>query len=238
MHVANVPLSTTSGAASSSPRPHTRAAELASALADEILHGRLAPGLRLDEQELAARFGVSRTPVREALRHLAATGLAEHRPRRGAIVAVVSPLRLREMFVVMAELEASAARLAAVAMTVDERRELRAFHHASQSAVRDGRVDDYERHNQEFHSRLYAGCHNGYLSDLLIATRARLGPFRRAQFNLLGRLAASWREHDAVLEAIMRADGEGAARAMREHLDTVGGAAAEYVAIHTHQPIG
>jgi len=237
MHVVNSPLFASSATGASSPPARTRAAELASALADDILHGRLAPGQRLDEQELAARFAVSRTPVREALRHLAATGLVEHRPRRGVIVAVISAFRLREMFVVMAELEAAAARLAAAAMTADERRELSAFHRASQSAVRDGRIDDYERHNQEFHSRLYDGCHNGYLRDLLDATRARLAPFRRAQFNLLGRLAASWREHDAVVEAIMRGDGEGAARTMREHLATVSGAAAEYVAIQAHQPI-
>jgi DNA-binding GntR family transcriptional regulator len=237
MHAANPPFLTRSGADLSGPAPQTRAAELAAALADDILGGRLAPGLRLDEQELAARFGVSRTPVREGLGQLAAAGLIEHRPRRGAIVAVISPLRLREMFVVMAELEASAARLAAAAMTADERRGLEASHRASQATVRQGRIIDYERHNQEFHSRLYAGCHNGYLSDLLNATRARLAPFRRAQFNLLGRLAASWREHDAVVEAIMRGDGESAARTMREHLATVSGAAAEYVAIQSHQPI-
>jgi len=237
MHAANSPFFARSANGSPRQPPQARAAELAAAIADDILRGRLASGLRLDEQELAARFGVSRTPVREALWHLAATGLVEHRPRRGAIVAVISPLRLQEMFVVMTELEASAARLAAAAMTADERRELAAFHQASQPTVRDGRIDDYELLNQEFHSRLYAGCHNGYLSDLLNATRDRLAPFRRAQFNLLGRLAASWREHDAVVEAIMRGDGEAAARTMREHLATVSGAAAEYVAILTHQPI-
>ena len=234
MHAANLTFFARSGGASNAP-PQTRAGELAAALADDILRGRLLPGVRLDEQELAQQFGVSRTPVREALGQLAATGLVEQRPRRGVIVAVISPLRLQEMFAVMAELEASAARLAATAMTAEERQGLDAFHRASQSAVHHGRIDEYERCNQEFHSRLYAGCHNGYLRDLLNATRARVAPFRRAQFNLLGRLAASWREHDAVVSAILRGDGEGAARAMREHLTTVSGAAAEYVAIQTHQ---
>jgi DNA-binding GntR family transcriptional regulator len=234
MHAANLSFFARSSGASSVP-PRTRAAELAAALADDILRGRLAPGLRLDEQELAQRFSVSRTPVREALGQLAATGLVEHRPRRGVIVAVISPLRLHEMFAVMAELEASASRLAATAMGAEERQGLDAFHRASQTAVHFSRIDDYERFNQEFHTRIYAGCHNGYLRDLLNATRARLAPFRRAQFNLLGRLAASWREHDAVVEAILRGDGEGASRAMREHLTEVSGAAAEYVAHQTHQ---
>jgi DNA-binding GntR family transcriptional regulator len=236
MHAANLTFFARSGGAPSAP-PRTRAAELAAALADDILRGRLTPGLRLDEQELAQRFGVSRTPVREALGQLAATGLVEHRPRRGVIVAVISPLRLHEMFAVMAELEASAARLAATAMTAEQRQGLDASHRASQTAVHHSRIDDYERFNQEFHTRIYAGCHNGYLRDLLNATRARLAPFRRAQFNLLGRLAASWREHDAVVEAILRGDGEGAARAMREHLTVVSDAAAEYVAIQAHHLI-
>ena len=234
MHAANLPYLSRRGEGSATPQRRTRAVELAAALADQILRGGLAPGQRLDEQELAQRFGVSRTPVREALGQLAATGLVEHRPRRGVIVAVISPQRLQDMFVAMAELEASASRLCALAMTAEERQGLETFHRASQAAVREGAIEDYERLNQEFHSRLYVGCRNGYLGDLLNTTRARLAPFRRAQFNLRGRLAASWREHDAVVEAILRGDGDGAARAMREHLATVSGAAAEYVAIQSH----
>jgi DNA-binding GntR family transcriptional regulator len=211
----------------------TRAAELAGHLGDDIIHARLAPGVRLDEQELARRFGVSRTPVREALRQLVATGLAEHRPRRGVIVANIAPARLDEMFLVMAELEASAARLAATAMNPSERRELEAFHQASQAAVRQGRTAEYEQFNVGFHSRLYEGSHNTYLRDLLYATRARLAPFRKAQFNLLGRLTSSWHEHDSVVRAVLRADGEGAGLAMRAHVLTVSAASAEYVAFQS-----
>ena len=229
MHAANLTFFARSGGASSAS-PRTRTAELAAALADDILRGRLTPGLRLDEQELAQRFGVSRTPVREALGQLAATGLVEHRPRRGVIVAVISPLRLHEMFGVMAELEASASRLAATAMSGGRTSAAGRLPPRFADRGSYSRIDDYELFNQEFHTRIYAGCHNGYLRDLLNATRARIAPFRRAQFNLLGRLAASWREHDAVVEAILRGDGEGAARAMREHLTVVSDAAAEYVA--------
>jgi DNA-binding GntR family transcriptional regulator len=212
------------------PAPRTRSAQLAAQIGDDIIHARLAPGVRLDEQELARRFGVSRTPVREALRQLVATGLAEHRHRRGVIVATIAPVRLGEMFFVMAELEAAAARLAATAMKPTERREFEAFHQASQSAVRSGMVVEYEQFNVGFHSRLYEGSHNSYLRDQLYATRARLAPFRRAQFNLLGRLSSSWREHDIVVRAVLRGDGEGAAQAMRAHVLTVSVASAEYVA--------
>jgi DNA-binding GntR family transcriptional regulator len=218
--------------------PQTRAVELAAQLADDIIHGRSAPGVRLDEQELARRFGVSRTPVREALRQLAASGLAEHRPRRGVIVAIIPVTRLNEMFLVMAELEAAAARFAATAMHPAERREFEAFHQASQTAVHHGLTNEYEQFNVGFHSRLYEGSHNLYLRDLLNTTRARLAPFRRAQFNLLGRLTASWLEHDAVVRAVLRGDGEAAAQAMRAHVLTVSAASAEYVAFQSvPQPV-
>ncbi len=99
----------------------TRAEEIRQLLADEIVRGRLPPGLPLEEIELARKFGVSRTPVREAIRQLEATGLAEARPRRGAVVAGVTRERLEEMFLVMLELEALCARGAARSMTPDER---------------------------------------------------------------------------------------------------------------------
>jgi DNA-binding GntR family transcriptional regulator len=225
--------SLTMQAAPPASSPQTRAAELAGHLGDDIIHARLAPGVRLDEQDLARRFGVSRTPVREALRQLVATGLAEHRPRRGVIVANISGAQLDEMFFVMAELEAAAARLAATAMRPAERHEFEAFHQASQAAVHHGRTAEYEKFNVGFHSRLYEGSHNVYLRDLLNATRARLAPFRRAQFNLLGRLTSSWREHDVVVRAVLRGDGEAAAQAMRAHVLTVSVASAEYVAFQT-----
>lgn len=87
-----------------SPAPPTRAGTLAQHLADEIVAGRLMPGTPLEEIPLAAAHGVSRTPVREALRRLESSGLVETRPRRGAVVARPEPRRLREIFAVMAEL--------------------------------------------------------------------------------------------------------------------------------------
>ena len=86
---------------------------LRESIEEEIATGKLLPGTRLDEVELATRFGVSRTPIREALRLLLGEGLVETRPQRGAVVAQVTPQRLIEMFEVMAELEAMCARLAA-----------------------------------------------------------------------------------------------------------------------------
>ena len=107
-------------------RTHTE--KLAGQIADAILSGDFAPGFRLDEQLLAQRYGVSRTPVREALRQLAATGLIEIRPRRGAAVARTTPAQLEALFVAMGEMEATCARLAAMRMTPIERRRLLALH--------------------------------------------------------------------------------------------------------------
>ena len=106
----------------------TRAEELRLQLADEIVRGALAPGAPLDETDIARRFNVSRTPVREALRQLAASGLVEARAHRGAVVARPTLDGLNEMFEAMAELEALCAGLAAERMPAAERARLEAIH--------------------------------------------------------------------------------------------------------------
>lgn len=199
----------------------TRADDIRFQLAEEIVRGTLEPGAPLDEAGLASRFGISRTPVREALRLLAASGLVEIRPHRGAIVSSLSEDRLVELFVAMAELEGTCAGLAAEAMTLAERRNLEAVHGALAAMVRGGDLAGYQVTNETFHSAIYDGAHNRYLADLTLTTRTRLAPFRRQQFHTLGRLAKSYDEHDRVVEAILRGDRDGAARAMRAHIGTV-----------------
>jgi len=199
----------------------TRAEEIRSRLADDIVRGRLAPGWPLEEAELAQQFGVSRTPVREALRQLEAIGLAVSRPHRGAVVAAITRERLDEMFAVMGELEGACARECAIRMTPLERRQLETLHRDLGDAVKRGALDLYAGLNDRFHSAIYAGSHNGFLAETTIALRARLGPFRTAQFHSsLQRLAQSWNEHDRVVQPILRGDGVQAAQAMRDHLRT------------------
>ena len=200
----------------------TRAEELRSQLADDIVSGVLAPGQTLDEMELARRFGVSRTPVREAIRQLAASGLVETRPHRGAVVARPSHERILGMFEAMAELEALCAGLAAERMTAAERYALEAVHETLRVLIHSGDPQRYHEVNESFHATIYAGAHNDYLAEMTLATRARVQPFRRAQFRLLGRLAKSHVEHDQVVLAILRGDRVGAAGAMRAHIIWVG----------------
>ena len=200
------------------PKRATRAEELRLALADEIINGSLAPGAALDETLLAQRFKVSRTPVREALRQLAASGLVETRPHRGAVVASLSHERLNVMFEAMAELEAICAGLAAERMSASERQTLQQIHDELRKLSYLGNPQRFHEVNEIFHNAIYAGAHSNHLAEITLATRVRVQPFRRAQFRNLGRLAHSHAEHDRVVNAIARGDRAGAAAAMREHI--------------------
>ncbi len=201
----------------------TRAEELRLQLADDIVRGVLPPGAALDETEIALRFNVSRTPVREALRQLAASGLVDSRAHRGAVVAQPSLDRLTGMFEAMAELEALCAGLAAERMPAVERHALEAVHEELRVLSYDGNPDRFHEVNERFHNAIYAGSQNDYIAEITLATRVRVQPFRRAQFRNLGRLAKSQMEHDRVVVAIMRGDKAGAAAAMRAHIELVRG---------------
>ncbi len=201
----------------------TRAEELRLQLADEIIRGALAPGAALDETDIARRFNVSRTPVREALRQLATSGLIDARAHRGAVVARPTLERLTEMFEAMAELEALCAGLAAERMPAAERARLEAIHEELRVLSHAGNPERFHEVNERFHNAIYAGSQNGYIAEMTLATRVRVQPFRRAQFRNLGRLAKSHAEHDRVVVAIMRGDKTGAAAAMRAHIELVRG---------------
>lgn len=195
--------------------------KLADDIAEAILSGEFAPGARLDEQLLAQRYAVSRTPVREAIRQLATTGLIEVRPRRGAIVTQVTPAQLEELFVAMAELEATCARLAALSMAPTERRRLQALHERMGELARQGDAVAFADANHVLHTMIYAGAHNPVIADATTALRRRLAPFRRAQFHLEGRPPRSFDEHDAVVSAIVRGDARAAHEAMLHHVTLV-----------------
>ena len=216
--------------------PETRADALRDALEDEILTGRLAPGTRLEEVALAKRFGVSRTPIREALLHLAAAGLIENRPRRGAVVAAVGPQRLVEMFEVMAELEAMCARLAARRAMPDDLAAIRAAHQACAEAAASGDGDRYYYANEQFHDLIRRAGRNGFLIEQADALKKRLRAYRRLQLRARGRITASWEEHEAITAAIAAGDGTSAARAMRAHVAVQGERFADLLASLPGQP--
>ncbi len=195
--------------------------KLATAIADAILDGTFEPGMHLDEVSLAQQHGVSRTPVREALRQLTTSGLIDMRPRRGAVVAKATQEQVESLFVAMAEMEATCARLCALSMTPVERRRLQARHEAMTKLASGGDPDSYSDANVAFHSAIYSGAHNAALAEFALGLRRRVGPFRRAQFRMEGRLTRSNQEHDAVVRAILAGDAAGAHAAMLHHVSLV-----------------
>lgn len=199
------------------------------ALSDEITAGALAPGEQLDEQQIGDRFGASRTPVREALRQMASAGLVEMRPRRGAVVATLTPERIIDMFEASAEIEALCVRLAAYRMNPMQRSQLARMHMESEALVESGDVNAYDKFNWQFHEAIYRGTGNAFIAEQAIDLRQRMAAFRRAQLYQGGRPAHSRAEHDGILEAIMRGDGEEAAKRMRAHMFQAAFAMERYV---------
>jgi DNA-binding GntR family transcriptional regulator len=200
------------------------------ALTDAISSGELAPGTLLDEQQLADRYGASRTPVREALRQLATSGMVEIRARRGVIVRHVTADEVMDMFETMAELEATCVRLATYRITPLERSRLLRIHEASEAAVESNDVDAYDALNREFHEAIYRAAHNDFLAEQAIGVRTRLNAFRRMQLRQERRLAKSRMEHDAVMRAIAEGNGDEAARRMRAHMLNAASALDSYIA--------
>jgi DNA-binding GntR family transcriptional regulator len=195
----------------------TMSARINKTLAEEIITGLLAPGQKLDERELAERFKVSRTPIREALRGLQERGMVEIMPRRGIVVAAISIDRLATLFEAQCELEALCARRAAESMTAMERKELQHLHEQSAKQAAGSDHLGYLETNEQFHRLICAGTHNGVLVTMLGDLRDRLAPFRQAQTDVDRRLELSYDEHDAVVRAIVDGEPEAAFVAMRDH---------------------
>jgi len=201
------------------PPPALRRSDrLVDQIEERIATGYYSLGERLDEQQLADEFGVSRTPIREALNQLSATGLIVIRPRRGAVVADVSPSRLFEMFEVMAELEAMCGRLAARRITPEEEKELRQAHFACEKARDCGNSDEYYRRNELFHHLIYATSHNEFLTEQAIALHNRLKPYRRLQLRVKNRMQTSYSEHQSIVDAISSGNSNLAAETLRSHV--------------------
>lgn len=199
-----------------------RADSIAEELEELIFDGTFANGDRLDEVRLAEQFGVSRTPLREAFQRLALSGLVQLIPRRGAFVRQPGPVELMEMFEVMAELEAVCGRLAAKRISDQALDELNDANAKCQAAVDAQDSDAYYVENERFHRILYRESGNGFLEQEACKLHKRLKPFRRQQLRFRGRLAQSMEEHKAVVQALVRGDGEAAANALRDHVAVQG----------------
>ncbi len=199
-----------------------RADHILDDLEQMIVTGSFADGERLDEIRLSEHFGVSRTPIREALQKLVASGLVEQRPRRGVFVVEPGPVELVQMFEAMAELEASCGHLAAKRISSSELRVLEDVNNLCKQAVAENDADQYYTHNERFHHCIYDAAQSSYLRDLAIKLQKRLKPYRRMQLHLRGRLEQSMSEHEAILSALTKGDSARAANELRGHVAVQG----------------
>lgn len=188
---------------------------------NEILMFNYKPGDRLDECRLADRYGSSRTPVREALRLLAAEGFVRIRPHRGAVVAGLSIAELMDLFEMMAIYEGVCARLAANHASPAEIAEMEGANDACRLHSGTNDVKSYCLANAQFHEAIYHASHNRHLIKQTISTRNRLGAYRRVGFRAQPPLQDYVDQHDGVLDAIRRGDTEEADRGMRQHISSL-----------------
>lgn len=187
-------------------------------LEDAMSKGDLLPGDAIDEMGLARHFGVSRTPVREALIQLQAQGWVGHLPRGGPIVAKMNLQQLLSLWELLAELEAAAVRLACERMGEDDLHALVQLHEHSRQVVEAEDLTGWQALNLQFHELIYQGSRNAYLRQEVLRIRFRTGVYRRHAFGALGRLHASFEQHDAVVQALRQRDAVQAVLHMRDHM--------------------
>jgi len=192
--------------------------QVAERLRARIYAHELAPGAWVDEQSLADAFGISRTPMREALKVLASEGLVVLKPRRGCYVAEMSERDLDEIFPVLALLEGRVAEEATRRAASADFAQLETIHAALERHAAANDTDRFFEANQEFHSALQDLADNRWLSQLIDDTRKFLKLTRRDSLRLEGRLKQSLAEHRAILVAIRNRDAAAAALHMHNHI--------------------
>ncbi len=197
---------------------HSLHDEVASQLRERIFAGELAPGMFLDEVQLAEQMKISRTPLREALKVLTAEGLLRHEPRRGCFVTEVTEQDLDEIFPVIALLEGRCAHEAAQQATDADLQALEALHDKLQRHARAGRINAYYEANFAIHEAIIALAGNRWLASVIGGLRKIVKLARLQQLHAPGRLEQSLSEHLAVFAALKARDAEGAEAAMRTHL--------------------
>jgi DNA-binding GntR family transcriptional regulator len=211
-------------------KKNTRTEILLSKIENMIINGSMMPGERLDEMMLAKKYGVSRTPVREAIRALTAIGLVQNTGRQGAEVAQISISMLIEMFELMAVLEGMCAQLAARRATEKELQEMYATHKLLEKTFKIGTHNEFYDVNLKFHDQLYNASHTQYLADETLRLRRRLSPYRMRVTFQPGRMRATLGEHSEILKAIKQGNSQKAKDAAISHLRLIGSDLEDFIA--------
>ncbi|MEH2921935.1 GntR family transcriptional regulator [Samsonia erythrinae] len=184
-------------------------------LINAIERGELRPGERLQETRLAKQFGLSRTPIREALHRLEALGLVEPGPQRGLMIAQISYERLRQLFAVREGLERLAMELAVASAATEELELLQDMIEVEKTLTDSKQLHD---HNRLFHRQIYRATHNPYLNDMLDNLRIHLSLLRGTTYASTERAEEARREHQAIVEALVRRDKDAAQEAASQHI--------------------
>lgn len=192
--------------------------QVAERLRTRIYAHELPPGGWIDEQALAIEYGISRTPLREALKVLAAEGLVVLKPRRGCYVTQLSEQDIDEVFPVMALLEGRVAEMAARRATSADFFRLEAIHEELEKHAAANNADRFFEANQRFHTALQEIAGNRYLAQLIDDARKVIKLTRRDSLRLDGRLKQSLEEHREILEALRTKDAALARQTMHDHL--------------------
>ena len=192
------------------------------AIRDAILKGDLKPGEKVAEPELAERFGISRTPIREAFRQLESEGFLTVIPRKGAVVSALSERDVQEYYEVKSILEGYAAELAAKNLSEKELAKLESINQRLKKLANDGDVKAFYKVHHEFHETFLKAAGNSKLYELIIQLGMKFSRLRMASLSVSGRMSISVSEHDKLLEAFRHHDGE-AAEALVKKTAAIGG---------------
>lgn len=209
----------------------TRSDQLRDMLEEMVVSGHLRPGTKIDESALVQQFKVSRTPMREAIKALVATGLLEVRPRQSGVwVAAISVSKLMEMFETMAMLEGQCAKYAARRASPDEIAQLLAIQARLEQELQSGDVEKFYAVNAEFHDALYAASHTEFIEEQTRALRRRVSMYRKHVTYLPGRMSATIAEHGRIIAAIQAKDPKAAMAAANDHVSLLGDDMVDFIA--------
>ena len=192
--------------------------DVADKLREQIFSKKLLPGSWLDEQSLADQFGISRTPMREAIKVLASEGLVTIKMRRGAYVTEVFRSDLEQIFTILSLLEGQAAKEAATKASEAQLNLLDHLHHRLETAAADRDIEQFFEINVKFHELIQEIAGNRWMNGVIADLRKVLKLHRRDSLTSTGRLQNSLLEHREILRALLKRDESAAESAMQKHL--------------------
>jgi DNA-binding GntR family transcriptional regulator len=189
-------------------RHQTLREKILETIRESILKGTLSPGEKVAEPELAERFGISRTPIREAFRQLESEGYLTVIPRKGAVVTSLSERDVQEFYAIKSILEGYAARMAAENLTTKDIERLEAINNRLEQLAKEGDVKTFFRIHQEFHELFIRAAGNERLFEIISQLLMKFNRLRMASLSLPGRMEISVQEHHKIIAAFKSKDGE------------------------------